>query len=61
MSEKIYTFKITIDDGQCAYQYEIPNDGEAAIFDIAEAVRKFLGSDEMLIGTYIGNSEQKTC
>ena len=61
MPEKKYTFKITIDDGQCAYQYEIPTDGEAAIFDIAEAVRNFLRSDEMLIGTYLGNSEQRTC
>jgi hypothetical protein len=50
------TYKITIDDGYCAYEYTIPNDGELSIAEIAELVHKFLRSNYPLKGKYVGGS-----
>lgn len=47
-SEEEYIIKITIDDGWCAYNYEISCDGSKCIREIAENVHKFLGSKKPL-------------
>ena len=53
-TDKSYTYKITIDDSQCAYEYEIRCDGEVSIHEIAEIVNKYLRSDQPLsAGKYI--------
>ena len=56
-TEKNYTYKITIDDSQCAYEYAIRCDGEVSIHEIAELVNKYLRSDQPLsAGKYIEQS-----
>ena len=42
MIKEQYTYKITIDDGHCAYEYEYVCDGSFAIYDIAEQIHSLL-------------------
>lgn len=42
MQDNKYPFKIAIDDGDCAYQYEFSTDGNVSIEEIAKAIHEFL-------------------
>jgi len=57
-TDKSYTYKITIDDSVCAYQYKMICDGEASIYDIATVVAKYLKCENMSDGKYLEHSEQ---
>lgn len=48
-----YTYKITIDDSQCAYEYEYVCDGSYAIRDIAEHIHSLLKAENELEGKYV--------
>lgn len=56
-TDKSYTYKITIDDSVCVYQYSIQCAGEASAYDIATVVAKYLKCDEdMGEGKYVAGS-----
>tara|TARA_R110000868_G_scaffold398317_4_gene671452 strand:- start:825 stop:1010 length:186 start_codon:yes stop_codon:yes gene_type:complete len=55
-TEKSYTYKITIDDSVCAYQYDIACDGEASIHEIATIVAKYLKCEDVGEGKYVPGS-----
>lgn len=48
-----YTYKITIDDSQCAYEYEYVCDGSFAIHDIAIHIHSLLKAENELKGKYV--------
>lgn len=54
MTKEQYTYKITIHDSQCAYEYEYVCDGSYAIHDIAEHIHSLLKAEnELLEGKYV--------
>lgn len=45
-------YKITIDDGFCACEFDIPSNGDKSINDIAKLVYNYLKCDSPLTGRY---------
>lgn len=54
-----YMMKITIDDGDCAWEYEIDSDGSHSIHDIAKVVHKYLRSEKPLEGKFVEGSDER--
>jgi len=53
MEKEQYTYKITIHDSQCAYEYKYVCDGSYAIHDIAVHIHSLLKAENELKGKYI--------
>jgi hypothetical protein len=52
-TQELYTYKITIDDSQCAYEYEYVCDGSYAIHDIAKHIHSLLKAENDLKEKYV--------
>ena len=57
-TKEAYTYKITIDDSICAYEYNIQCDGSASIHEIAMLVGKYLKCETIGEGKYLLGSDE---
>lgn len=56
MKAKEHTFKVTIDDGFCAYQYDVTLDETWSIYDIMQSLQSAIkpSNGKVSEGTWVG-------